>query len=358
MAGRAVLLAAAVVAMATGIYGGLTRLGVPLAAAGGVEEMHGPLMVCGLFGTLIGLERAVAMGRLWPHLAPILCAAGTAAMLAGAPAAIALWLFVAGAAVLTAATLAIFLEQRALFTLALAAGAGALLVGNLFWLAGADIRGVVGWWMAFLVCTIAAERLELSRVLQPPASAQPLFAAAIALLFVGAGLGIDSGIGAIAMGAALVAVTIWLVRYDIARPNLNRAGATRYFATAMLAGYFWLALAGLVLVFGGGLALQYDMALHALFIGFVLSMVFGHALIILPAVTGIKLGYRNTLYVPLALLHLSVIFRVGGGLFEAAPEREFSGPLTAISLLVFAAVVAALVRRRPAVRAARPSHPH
>ncbi|MGZ8533250.1 MAG: hypothetical protein ACXW6J_22030, partial [Candidatus Binatia bacterium] len=35
---------------------------------------HGPLMLVGFLGTLIGLERAVALGRAWPYGIPILTA--------------------------------------------------------------------------------------------------------------------------------------------------------------------------------------------------------------------------------------------------------------------------------------------
>lgn len=352
---RAILLATAMAAMAVGIYGGLVRLGFAFWFGPELALSHGPIMVCGLFGTLIALERAVAMARPWPLLAPALFAVGVVGMVAGAPAIIPGVLFVGGAAVLTVATLAIFRQQPALFTLALGVGASALLIGNLLWALGAEIADLAGWWIGFLVCTIAAERLELSRILRPPKAAQPAFVAAVGLLLLGAAFGLASDIGRAIMGVALVATALWLARYDIARTTIRRPGATRFFAVAMLAGYFWLAVAGVLLLAGAGLSLQYDLALHAVFIGFVLSMVFGHALIILPAVTGIKLGYRGGLYAPLALLHLSVILRVAGGVFGSEPVRVLSGPLTAVSLMVFASVVVSVVRRRPPVRAIRPS---
>jgi hypothetical protein len=33
---------------------------------------HGPLMVCGFLGTVIGLERAVGSGKGWAYAAPVL----------------------------------------------------------------------------------------------------------------------------------------------------------------------------------------------------------------------------------------------------------------------------------------------
>jgi hypothetical protein len=43
-------------------------------------------MVCGFLGTLIGVERAVALGSLWPYAAPLLTAVGALCLLAGLPA--------------------------------------------------------------------------------------------------------------------------------------------------------------------------------------------------------------------------------------------------------------------------------
>lgn len=125
------------------------------------------------------------------------------------------------------------------------------------------------------------------------------------------------------------------------------SGQSRFMAAAMLAGYVWVAVSGLTLLLMPGASFAYDLTLHAFLIGFVLSMVFGHALIILPAVTGVGLRYRPTLYVPLALLHVSVLLRVTGDLLELAMVRVASGPLSAVALIAFAATMAT-GRRSPA----------
>ena len=44
---------------------------------------HGPLMVGGFLGTVIGLERAVALGRGWAYVAPLATALGAVALVAG-----------------------------------------------------------------------------------------------------------------------------------------------------------------------------------------------------------------------------------------------------------------------------------
>lgn len=351
---RAIVLASAIAAMALGIYGGLLRLGLPLGFGPELAQRHGAIMVCGVFGTLISLERAVAMGRSWPHLAPAMFALGAAGLLAGVPAIIAGLLFVCGASVLTIGSLVIFGQQPALFTFALVCGAVSLIAGNVLWLSGAEIPHLVGWWLAFLVFTIAAERLELSRVLRPPPIARPAFVVAVGLLLVGAALGLTTEGGSRTMGVALLATAAWLTRYDIARTTIRGSGAARFFAAAMLAGYAWLGSAGVLLLMGDQLTFGYDVALHAIFIGFVISMVFAHALIILPAVTGIRLRYHWTLYLPLVLLHLSVALRIGGGVLDLQSLRLLSGPLTTVSLLMFAAVLLFAGRSSRRVGVVRP----
>lgn len=124
-------------------------------------------------------------------------------------------------------------------------------------------------------------------------------------------------------------------------------GQSRFMAAAMLAGYLWVAVSGLALLLMPDAPFAYDLALHALLIGFVLSMVFGHALIIFPAVTGVVLRYRATLYMPLALLHGSVLLRVAGDILELSAVRVASGPLTAAALVAFATTMA-IGRKTPA----------
>ena len=73
---RLTLLSGAGVLGAAGLYGGLVRLGLPLPLGTQVAGLHGPLMTAGVFGTIISLERAVAMGVGWAYLAPVLSLLG------------------------------------------------------------------------------------------------------------------------------------------------------------------------------------------------------------------------------------------------------------------------------------------
>jgi hypothetical protein len=69
-----------------GVGAGLLRLGwaVPRPAAD-LAAFHGPLMVSGFFGTVISLERAVALAQRWAYLGPLAAGAGGLALILGAP---------------------------------------------------------------------------------------------------------------------------------------------------------------------------------------------------------------------------------------------------------------------------------
>ena len=74
---RLPLLILAFLALFAGVGAGLARLGwaVPEIAAT-AAAFHGPLLICGFFGVVISLERAVAIGRRWAYLGPLLGRAG------------------------------------------------------------------------------------------------------------------------------------------------------------------------------------------------------------------------------------------------------------------------------------------
>ena len=81
------------VALFAGAGAGLARLGYTMPGAiAGVAALHGPLMICGFFGVVIALERAVAIGRAWAYAAPALAGVGSVVVLFGA-APIAAWFY-------------------------------------------------------------------------------------------------------------------------------------------------------------------------------------------------------------------------------------------------------------------------
>jgi len=106
----------------------------------------------------------------------------------------------------------------------------------------------------------------------------------------------------------------------------------------LLSGYVWLGVAGAIALATGASTPGpvYDALLHAVFLGFVVAMIFGHAPIVFPAILGKPLPFRSTFYVHLAILHVSVALRLIGDLVESlARARAWGGLLNAVALLIF-----------------------
>ena len=335
-AGRAALLLLAAFSLVTGILGGLARAGWGIALPAATAH-HGVLMIGGFLGTVISLERAVALGHPLAFAAPLAAGAGTALLVAGLDAS--LWL--AAPALLVALGIAVLRRQAEMHTALLLAGAAAWLTGNALHLAGASADATAKWWFAFLVLTIVAERLELARLMRPRAFARPLLVALSCLLAAGA-----AADAPVAYGAALFGLALWLGAFDIARRTVKTAGVARYSALALLAGYAWLALAGaawMALSYAGHAAR--DAALHALGLGFVFSMIFAHAPIVLPAVARVRLRFTPFFYVPLVLLHLSLAVRLAPAA-DAACLQPWGAALNAGAVLAFVLTVLWSVERR------------
>ena len=335
---RVPLLLLAFAALFLGTGAGLTRLGWSLPGAG-LAALHGPLMASGFFGTVISLERGVALRQRWAYAAPLLSGLATLASILALPLAVAPALATAGSTVMLAASAVVYRRQRELFTLTLALGAACWTVGNLLWLGGQPVYAAAPWWVAFLVLTIAGERLELSRFLPPSPIAKRVFAALIAALLGGVTVSLVARpVGTVAFGVALTGLALWLMRQDVARRTVRTSGLTRFIAICLLSGYVWLAVSGASILLSGGLGTggaAYDAALHAVLLGFVFSMVIGHAPIIIPAVLRVAVPYSSYLYAPLALLHASLIIRLAGDWMVFPPWRAWGSALNGLALLIF-----------------------
>lgn len=80
---------------------------------------------------------------------------------------------------------------------------------------------------------------------------------------------------------------------------------------------------------------HYDAALHAFFLGFVMSMIFAHAPVIFPSVAGIKIPFSNRFYLHLFLLHLGLVVRIGADATGSESGRKWGGLLNVIAILLF-----------------------
>lgn len=346
---RLVFGALGLTALLAGLWAALLMLGLPVPTPRpDFAEVHGPLMVLGFLGTLIALERAVAVDIPIGYAAPAAAGLGALVLILGLP--LLLGKLLLGAAGLGVIGLYVIAARRqAAFHLAvMAAGAVSWVVSVGLWIDGWDVGRLIPWYAGFLVLTIAGERLELSRLVQLTRTARALFGAAVAIFSLGALTAIGSfTAGSRIVGAGLLALAAWLAVYDVARRTVLQRGVTRYMAACLLAGYVWLGVAGgLWLRFGiseDGQA--FDAALHALFLGFVIGMVFAHAPVIVPAVFRAGVPYRPHFYAHLVLLHASLILRLAGG--DLAGNHlawQVGGVLNEVALLWFLTVVVVAVR--------------
>ena len=340
---RLALVLAVVASLLAGIAGGLARAGVSIPAADGwlspAVTSHAFLMICTFMGTVIGIERAVAVKHPLSFAGPLASGVAGIAALCGAATA-ATWLVAAASLAFVAANVVVVVRQRAAHTRLLLVAALAWATGSLLHAMGAQADAVVPWWFCFLVLTIAAERLEMTRLMRRRRGASLVLYGNFGAMLSGAALSaFSSAWGGVLYGLSLLGLSVWLMAFDIARRTVRAPGLSRYMAICLLLGYLWLFVAG-----GAWVATSLgwpfrDAALHALALGFVFSMMLGHAPVILPAIAGVKLLFGWAYYVPLALLHGSLAVRLVAGHFDF--EALLSGAVgNALALAAFVATVA------------------
>ena len=186
---------------------------------------------------------------------------------------------------------------------------------------------------------IAGERLELSRLRRPSVTIRAIFHASVAIILMGlifSMLEFHSGVRMAGLG--LFAIALWLLRYDLAWHSAQQAGLPRYMAVCLIAGYFWLAAGGILwLLFAQFFSAgpRYDAMLHSIFLGFVFSMIFAHAPIILPTITGLALPFQNAFYLHAGLLHLSLLLRIAGDLGLLLSLQQWGGLANTLTVLLF-----------------------
>lgn len=350
---RSPLFIAALVCLLAGLWGGLLLLGLPVPTLlATTAEEHGVLMALGFLGTVISLERAVALGRPWAFAAPALAGAGGVAVLVSLPPMVGRLLLCAASIVLVVVYVVVHRIQPALHLRVMAAGAVCWYVATLLWLMGWSLPRLVPWIAGFLILTIIGERLELARVAFLTRTSVHQFLAG-AVIF-GAGLILTTtattgSSGVRLAGAGMIALAVWGSVHDVARRTVKIPGVTRFMAVCLLAGYVWLFIGGAIWLLAGNLGASvaiYDAALHTVFLGFVMSMIFGHAPVIVPAVLRVRLPFRPWFYVHVGLLHASLLARVilGDGLGSVLCWRV-GGVGTELAVLGFLAASVIAVRQ-------------
>ena len=367
---RALLLIPAGLALIVGLDAGLLLAEIPAPVTSDrLPEVHGMVMVLGFLGTLIALERAIALRRRWGYLAPVLLGSGGLALAVPVlPPWLGQLLLLDGAIVLVGLYAALWRRQRDLPTSSQIVAAGLATMAALLWLR-VDVERLVPLLVAFLVITIASERVGLARIALPEHSDRVLLAAALALAVAAVASVLAPLWAGRAMAVVLCLLVGWLARHDVARKTITSVGLPRFAAAAMLLGYAWLLLAGLVWLVVGDLAgghvgdlaggsvgaghlaglhsgAAYDIVIHAVTLGFVMSMVLAHAPVILPAVLRRPLPFHPVLWVVLGLLHASLLARVVlGDLAGLATVWKVGAAGTVLAVLLMPPVIAWSVAR-------------
>jgi len=328
---RTIPLVLGIIVLIAAALGGVMRLGFSLPLPEQPIIHHGALMMAGFFSALISLERAFAIGKKWSYAVPAITITGSLAILLG---------FVQGTLLLILGGFGFvllfvpILQFRAdLSTITMALGVLALAAGNLLWYFE-RLDTATFFWGGFLLLTIAGERIELAQLLTAPRGVRGGFVISIGIYIAGVLITLYSmQLGLRLIGIGMLALLAWLLKYDVAMKSIKTQGLPKFIGFSLVAGYLWVGVSGiLALVYAGSYA--YDIMLHALFLGFVFSMIFGHAPVIFPALLGRKMRFLGSFYVHLALLHFSLLLRLIGnfGIFQL---QIWGGLLNFFAILLF-----------------------
>lgn len=323
------------IALLLGLDAGLQLLDLPAVPVSvRLPDVHGVLLVLGFVGTLIALERAVALRRRPGFAAPALLGAGGLLIVPPATARLGQVLLVAGGGALCLVYAVLWRRQRDEAVVVQALG-GVLATGAaVLWLGDVPVPRLLPWLAGFVVLTIAGERLELARI--DLARSGPVLLSSVGLTVAAVGGLLWPRAGQPLFGLTLLVLVGWLATHDVARRTVRSCGLPRFAAVCLLAGYAWLTVAGGLWLLAGPVleGPAYDATVHAVFLGFTLSMIMAHAPVILPAVLRIALPYRSALYVPAVLLHASLLVRVAGGdARDWELAREVGGVLNVVAVL-------------------------
>lgn len=347
---RIPLLFLGILTLLAAIYGGLQRMAWDLPFLNTIIPLsHGQLMIGGFLGTVIGLERAVVIKKFWSYMGPLCTGLGSILIILDVSNTGGALLITAGSIILTLMFVQFMRTHPALHTGVMASGAVMWVVGNVLWLAGFALANILLWWMGFLVLTILGERLELSRILNITHAKRVHFLFGVTMMVIGVILAtfrFEPGMKL--SGFAMLIMALWLLLFDLSRKSLRRPGLTRFIAIALISGFIWLAIGGFMAFFNGGQQAGpvYDAIVHSVMIGFVFSMIFGHAPIIFPAILNVTMRFRWTAYIPLILLHLSLLLRIGADHAGWLDGRMWGGMINGIAILLFFANTIASVQKK------------
>ena len=336
----------AAVCLFAALIGGLERMGAlrPGNSTTDLAALHGPLMAAGFLGALIALERAAGSRKARAYLGPLFSGVGGLLTFVLPEEIYGRFLLMVGAMVMSGVFVFLMQIRRDLSITMLFAGSLFLVAGNFRFLLNHPPAEIIFFWQGFLLLTIAGERMELSAFRMNSLTSRTFLIAGISIFAAGALIHFFRyPYGSRFAGAGYLLLAIWLLRFDMAGRTIRIPGLPRYTASALITGYFWLMISGLIFLLTEfrPAGLMYDAALHSFFLGFVFSMIFAHGPIIFPAILKYEISYRKFFYFPVVLLHISTLLRITGDFTRNVLSVRTGGILGAIAILSFIAAMAA-----------------
>lgn len=348
-------------ALLGGLNGALMLLDLPVP----VDEVrlrdgHGIILVIGFVGTLISVERAVALRKAWGYASPIFLGAGAILFMSPVATLVGRSFLAIGALLLVAVYVPLWRRHNDPTVLVQLMGAVLLAGSAILWVRDVPPAVFVPWLACFVILTIGAERIELARVgifdtvLRERADSLLLWFAHVIFIAAVASVLWPQYATAV-LGIAILGLVAWLSNTDVARKLIKSSGARRFMAICLLSGYAWLAIAAVSWIMLGHVdtGRGYDAVIHAVFLGFTMTMIMAHAPVILPAVLRRPLPYRPYMYGPLILLHIGLVLRILiGDAFDIDIAHTVGGVLNVVALLAFMlgsiwAVVSASTAKNP-----------
>ncbi|MCE7992115.1 MAG: hypothetical protein HEP71_09045 [Roseivirga sp.] len=323
----------AMMSLIVGLLTGFLRIGWTLPVYG-LSGNHGAIMVGGFLGSLITLERAIVLKSNWAYAIPLTSGLSMIAFFIGQDQ----WahvLLIAASAGLIVIYLVAINQKKGVYIEYLLVGAICWLAGNILLLRTGFYPSVFPWWMIFVLSTIVGERLELTRFLPVTKFQKQLLG--IFQLVALAGIMLPfHGPGRWMTGAGLLAIALWLMKFDVVRVLLKKQGHFFYTGLALFSGYCWLLMVGALVLINPATGYAYDALLHTFFLGFTFSMIFAHGPIIFPGILGQTVQpFHKLLFVWLGLLNVSIIGRVLADFGLWMEMRMWSGMLSGVSIIFF-----------------------
>ena len=336
----------AIASLLTGLIAGLGRIGWDPMLLNAVPQ-HGAIMVGGFLGTLITLEKIIPLKNPYLYLFPLISGMSVVLFLTGYAMHGYVLLICASAGLFFVSTLYLSKNTNLIYLL-MTVGAGCWLAGNIRLMTSNFYALALPPWMAFALFIISAERIELMKFMPVTERAKRIFAALLFAFLVCGTLSFH-GWGGVLSGLLLMAIAIWLLRFDVIAISIRKSGLTKFMAIALCSGYISLLITGLFLILFNAQPFSYDIVVHTFFIGFVFSMIFAHGPVILPGVLGTSVKpFAPQLYTWLILLHASLWLRIGSDTLGFDELRKISGLISSLSIIGYFANVAFLLVKQGA----------